>query len=237
MKSSTSEPLHGQPDGAFWAALPGLVHSLTPLFRAWGRTWDTRVEGLDYLRAARRAGSGLLLGTWHGNLSGFVHTLRDKEIVALVSPVYEGELIAQWLSAMGYELIRGSSNHQSAEGLRSSIRVLRDGKALGTVVDGPEGPEKIVKQGVIAMAQLSGLPILPGLAAGRRSVRFPTWDRHELPLPFTRVLFRFGEPLYVPRDLDRDGVEEYRARLERRLIELDESLRCTLKGMWLEQET
>ena len=109
------------------------------------------------------------------------------------------------------------------------MRELKNGRDIGSVVDGPEGPAKIVKPGVIAMAKLAGVPIVPGLAASSFAYHFPNWDRHELPLPFSRVRFRFAEPLTIPHDADVDQMEELRLTLERRLIDLDDSLRRELR--------
>jgi lysophospholipid acyltransferase (LPLAT)-like uncharacterized protein len=223
--------LHGQPSGVLWATLPNLMENIAaPLFRAWGTTWRLQVKGREHLAEAKRKNRGVLLATWHGSLSGFVFTMRDQGIVGLVSPVWEGELIARWLHGLGYNLVRGSSGHQPLEGLRASVRVLKQGKDVGTVVDGPEGPVKVVKAGVIAMAKLAGVPIVPALAAGSFSYRFPNWDRHELPLPFSQVRFRFAKPLTVPRDAGEARMEELRTILEQRMISLDTALRKELNG-------
>ncbi|MFH0883197.1 MAG: lysophospholipid acyltransferase family protein [bacterium] len=228
---SEDTQLHGQPSGILWTALPSIMETLiAPAFRAWGNSWNLQVSGQEHLATARRKNRGILLATWHGSLAGFVFTMRDQGVVGLVSPVWEGELIARWLSGLGYGLVRGSSGHQSTEGLRASVRALKQGRDVGTVVDGPEGPAKVVKSGVISIAKLAGVPIVPALAAGSLSYRFPNWDRHELPLLFSRVRFGFAEPLVVPRNANEEKMEEFRATLERRLIALDTTLRLGLNG-------
>ena len=203
---------------------------VAPLFRVWAATWRRRERGWKFLAEAKRQHPAVILATWHGSLSGFVYSMRDRGIIGLVSPVWEGELIARWLLGMGYGLVRGSSNHQSTEGLRASVRMLKEGNDVGSVVDGPEGPATEIKMGVISMAKLSGVPILPALAAASHSYRFPSWDRHELPLPFARVHFRIAEPLSVPRNATPEQMEELRLTLERRMIELDRELREELHG-------
>lgn len=213
-----------------WNALPALAQYVAaPLLRLIGRSWQLTISGSPHQKAAHQRGA-VIYASWHGNISSFIYPLRDRGFVALVSPVWEGEMIARVLKGFGYELVRGSSGHQSTEGLRASIRVLKQGHSMLSVVDGPEGPAKEVKAGVIAMAQFTGATILPTLSVGTPSWAWPYWDRHELPLPGAKVLYRYGEPMTIPREATRDELESYRLELENRLIALDEQMRSELPG-------
>lgn len=229
-ESDRKSPLDRLVHTLLWEAAPPLAEFLgAPALRLLGRSWKLSIGGVHHQKAAHEHGS-VIYATWHGNLSSYIHTLRDRGIVALVSPVWEGEMIARVLHGLGYDLVRGSSGHQPSEGLRASVRVLQQGGVIGSVVDGPVGPARIVKQGVIAMAQLTGAPILPALSVGSPAWVWPFWDRHELPLPFANVLFRFGEPLTVPRRASASELEGYRLELQNRLLALDEEIRRDLPG-------
>jgi lysophospholipid acyltransferase (LPLAT)-like uncharacterized protein len=227
MPESENQEKAGLMNMLLWRAAPAMMeYGAAPLCRLLGSSWQISVHNLKHFHSLPP--SPTLFATWHGSLAGFVHVMRSRAMCALVSPVLEGELIARWLKGYGYTLVRGSSGHEAAEGLRRSVRVLRDGHNLGTAVDGPMGPARIVKPGVIATARLSGAPILPALTAASSAFTFPNWDRHELPLPTSRVLFGFGEPVFVPKRADEMKMEHCRILLENRLLDLDRELRSML---------
>jgi lysophospholipid acyltransferase (LPLAT)-like uncharacterized protein len=71
-----------------------------------------------------------------------------------------------------------------------------------------------VKPGVVAVARLTGLPIVPVAFSARPARRLRSWDRTLVPLPFSRGLFVLGQPLTVPRRADEAEQERLRARLE-----------------------
>ncbi|HEB85323.1 MAG TPA: DUF374 domain-containing protein [Bacteroidetes bacterium] len=214
-----------QPAGIWARWLPPLVGAVVPpLIRAWGRTLSLELAGLEHLRAARRTGP-VIFAVWHGRISLPIYVLRKLDFDALVSPVWEAELIARLLHGMGYGLIRASDLYHPARGALACVRSLRRGRSLAVVVDGPEGPPHVVKPGVVAIAALSGRPILPMLGVGERTWRLPTWDSHQVPHPFRRAVFGFGPPLEVPRRLAKGEMESWTRRVGEALRALDADLR------------
>jgi lysophospholipid acyltransferase (LPLAT)-like uncharacterized protein len=91
---------------------------------------------------------------------------------------------------------------------------------IGVLCDGPRGPARRCKPGVLAIARATGLPLYPVAVAARPAIRFPSWDGTLLPLPFARVLFTGGAPLHVPESATRDDLESLRHHLERELDRL-----------------
>jgi lysophospholipid acyltransferase (LPLAT)-like uncharacterized protein len=104
--------------------------------------------------------------------------------------------------------------------LAGLIRAARDGHALGVLCDGPRGPARECKPGVVAAARATGLAIHPLGIAARPALYFGSWDRILLPLPFARVQFVYGQPLRVLRDASRDELEATRQALTRELDRL-----------------
>ena len=86
--------------------------------------------------------------------------------------------------------------------------------------DGPRGPRHEAKSGTVLLARLSGVPILPIAYAAQRYWQLRSWDRMVIPKPFSKVSVAVGELLEVPRELDAEGVETYRLRLENALNDL-----------------
>ncbi len=100
------------------------------------------------------------------------------------------------------------------------VRLLRGGGIVGITPDGPRGPRMRVGEGTVAIARLSGAPIVPATFATSRRRVLQSWDRFVLALPFARGVFLWGEPIAVPRDADAETGESCRAALEAAMIEL-----------------
>jgi lysophospholipid acyltransferase (LPLAT)-like uncharacterized protein len=99
---------------------------------------------------------------------------------------------------------------------------LKNGMDAGFTIDGPRGPAYIAKPGAVTLARHTGQAILPFHVAVRRSIELPSWDRLQIPLPFTRAVAVIGEPVYVPRDATPEQVAEKQALLQAALDSLRE---------------
>ena len=88
------------------------------------------------------------------------------------------------------------------------------GYDLAVTPDGPKGPRYVVQAGVISLAQITGLPIIPVGCNSRRKVCLRSWDRFQIPLPFSRCELILNQPILVPRDADAGTREELRRELE-----------------------
>jgi hypothetical protein len=98
------------------------------------------------------------------------------------------------------------------------IRVLENGSDVGLAPDGPQGPRHKVQKGVIDLARLSGAPILPMAFSSSKKKIFKSWDAFLLPLPFSRGVFVWGDPIYVEKDGGEEYMEGKRELLEERLV-------------------
>jgi lysophospholipid acyltransferase (LPLAT)-like uncharacterized protein len=96
------------------------------------------------------------------------------------------------------------------------------GYKVGHIVDGQQGPPEVIKAGLIRIAQVTGNPILPTITSGQKKWVFNSWDRFMVPKPFSRVIIRFGEPIYVPSELNDDQFEKKRILVEQKMKALYE---------------
>ena len=94
------------------------------------------------------------------------------------------------------------------------LRILKDGGSIGITPDGPHGPRMRVSHGTIALAKLSGAPLLPTTFSSTKGKVFKSWDRFFLAGLFGRGVFLWGDPIYVPRDADAAEMERLRLVLE-----------------------
>jgi hypothetical protein len=154
---------------------------------------------------------------WHSILLAPVCFYRNMGIVSLVSMSKDGELATRVAQSFGFVIARGSSFRGAAKGLLELKKLAEEGRDITINTDGPRGPAESVGKGAVYLAKLTGLTIVPfGFAWGSR-VRLTSWDRFQVPLPFSKGAFKFGTPVEVgPETLEEDS-EIIRKKLEQEL--------------------
>lgn len=162
----------------------------------------------------------LIYAMWHGRLLLLPYLYGHRGAHVLTSRSRDGELVARWISRFGLDPVRGSSSRGGGDALRVLTRALRAGREVVVVPDGPRGPREVLKPGVIALARLSGAPIVPTAVGASREWRLRSWDEFRIPRPFARCVVRFGEPIRVSRAADRAGEEAARKEVEAALLGL-----------------
>lgn len=142
---------------------------------------------------------------------------RERRLVALVSASRDGGLLAGIMEIFGVQPVRGSSSRRGPQALREMVAWGRRGHDLALTPDGPRGPCYIVQEGVIATAQMTGMPVVPVTYHLNWKIRVKSWDRFQIPLPFARCTVTIGMALRVPRETNAAGREELRKHLEAQL--------------------
>ncbi len=136
----------------------------------------------------------------------------------LTSASKDGALLATVAENYGMRAVRGSSHRRGVAGFRDMLRELEEGCCMCITPDGPKGPVYKCHPGVIRLASVSGLPILPlcfDIPSNWRVRK--AWDKFVIPKPFSRITMIVREPLYVPAELDDETQKEYMARLDEML--------------------
>jgi lysophospholipid acyltransferase (LPLAT)-like uncharacterized protein len=146
-----------------------------------------------------------------------VHRRHPRKLAALVSASKDGALLAAVLGKFGVEQIRGSSSRRGPQALLELTSHAKRGYDLAVTPDGPKGPRYVVQLGVIALAQVTGLPIIPVTCNTHSKICLKSWDRFQIPLPFSRCELILNKPIFVPREVDETGREEHRRELQARL--------------------
>jgi len=178
--------------------------------------WQTL--GREEADALLGAGRPFIVAFWHGRLMMAPQGWRAEPVMhVVVSRHRDGESIARAVRHLGVATIRGSRTRGGAAALRASLRLLREGGYLGITPDGPRGPRMRVQPGIIALARLSGVPIVPATYAVSRRRVAGSWDRFVIALPFSRGIYLWGQPIHVAADADEAALERARLLLEERL--------------------
>ena len=167
----------------------------------------------------------IIFAIWHNRLALSTilyqrHIRRsdpNRCLAAMVSASRDGGLLARILEHFGIEPVRGSSSRRGPQALREMVSWGEDGYDLAITPDGPRGPCYLVQEGVISTAQLTGLPIVPVSYHLTWKFRPRSWDRFQIPLPFTRCDITVGRPLRIPRESTDAEREVFRRQLETEL--------------------
>jgi len=190
------------------------------IVRILSRTYRLTLIDISNERSLLEKG-GLIYASWHQRFfPGITFFARRKPIAIMISPSKDGEVMARIVNILGWKAVRGSSTHGGSEALAELKDLARKGYRIGHIVDGPKGPFGVVKPGLISMARVTGLPIVPTITSAESRWVFNSWDRFMVPKPFSRVVIRFGDPIPVPPDLDGDAFERVRLLVEQRMKEL-----------------
>lgn len=149
-------------------------------------------------------------------------------MVTMASLSADGALAAGAVAALGCRAVRGSASRGGSQALRALKRALEAGAPLaGLTVDGPKGPWRQVKPGVVAAARWVGIPIVPASFSASRVRVLASWDRMVVPKLAARVLVGYGKPLFpeqLPEDLEAacrkvgEEVDTLTAELDRKLL-------------------
>jgi lysophospholipid acyltransferase (LPLAT)-like uncharacterized protein len=179
------------------------------------------VEGGDWARRLTREGRTFIVAFWHGRLLMMPlawHGLAPFHM--LISAHRDGRIIAGAMTYFGIETIAGSTSRGGSSALREILKRLKEGGCVGITPDGPRGPAMTVSIGIVNIARLAGVPIVPVTYATSRRRELASWDRFHLALPFGRGMFLFGEPIEIDTELDEAGLEDVRCLIEARMVEM-----------------
>lgn len=187
---------------------------VTATFRS---SWDSKISAIR---------GPVIFCLWHNRLASCMHMWRyyhrrydpDHGLAALISASKDGALLAATLEQFGVQPVRGSSSRRGGQALMELTSTIERGNNVAITPDGPRGPRYQVHLGVIALAQLTGAPIIPVSTNPGRKITFKSWDRFQLPIPFTRCEVVIGQPLHIPREATDEQREGLRQELEQRMM-------------------
>ncbi len=179
------------------------------------------VEGGEVPHRLREEGNSFILAFWHGRLMMIpMAWQRLAPMHMLISAHRDGRIIADAVTYFGVHSIAGSSRRGGTAALRIMLKQLAAGECIGITPDGPRGPAMHASTGIINVARLGRVPIVPIVFATSRRRVLRSWDRFHLALPFGRGVFLWGEPIEIAPDLDQEGIERARLLVDSRMNEM-----------------
>lgn len=196
---------------------------LGPVISALARTWRVETVHPERWRGLVEAHRPHVFLLWHDALLPLLWWHRGRGVTIVVSEARDGQYLAEYARRLGYGEARGSSSRGGVRALISVVKALRAGGVAAFTPDGPRGPRREFKGGVLLAAQRGGAMVLPLHAAADRAWRLASWDRFLVPKPFARVRIVYGTPFEVgPGEA---GIAAARIRAEAELAGAVEEVR------------
>lgn len=166
-----------------------------------------------------------IFGMWHGQHIQMPLMMRATDRVAtIISRNPDGDINTIALERLGVRVMRASGargrrrtadarSKGGAEGLRAMLKALKAGECVAFSADVPKVTRRC-DAGILTLARFSGRPIVPSAVVMSRHIRFGSWDRACLALPFGRAAIVLGDPVFVPRECEGEAFERLRLLVE-----------------------
>ena len=167
-----------------------------------------------------------IFSMWHRHQC-LVYKVKDKsKFYVLISASNDGEIIAKAAETMKVKSVRGSSKRRGVAASLELIEKLKEGNSVGIMVDGPRGPKGKVKDGIINIAKITGVPIVPAVWASRNKtfITFNSWDNFQVPFGPCTTVALYGDPIYIPSELDKEETKAWCEKVEKEMNRLEADL-------------
>jgi lysophospholipid acyltransferase (LPLAT)-like uncharacterized protein len=196
----------------------GLIPVAHRLIRLYLLFIKLHVENEDMIIHHLNKGGKAIVALWHQRFFMVIRYAKKFGIYepsAIISRSRDGELIARLAQSLGFRPIRGSSSQGGKEAMEAIVEDLSSHACAVHAVDGPRGPKGLIKPGLIRIAQLSGVPVIPVYISCSRAWKLRSWDQFLIPKPFSRILVHWGDPIYLSEKTDPDAFENHRIQIEK----------------------
>lgn len=190
------------------------------LIKLIGATLKYESVGMENFDKIESDGKIPIYTFWHNRIFAGTYFFRNRGIVIITSQSFDGEYIARFIQRFGYGAVRGSSTRGGVGALVEMIRLMKKGLPTGFSIDGPKGPLYVAKPGACVLAKKTGNPIVPFVLEPEKFWEIKSWDRMQIPKPFSRVKVFVAAPVYVEKSADEAEIENKRAELQEKLDEL-----------------
>lgn len=196
------------------------------LISIWGATVRVTFVNRHIPEQLQAEGKNHIYAFWHGRQFLLLYRHRHSGTVLPSSESRDGEIQSMILKRFGYGVVRGSSKRKGAQALLGLVENLRSGKTIALAVDGPRGPLYEVKPGLTYLAGKLNKPIVPVVTSAKRFwILEKIWDKYLLPMPFTRGVVMYGEPISVVGTTEHEleaKRAEVQSALNRMMTEADQ---------------
>lgn len=172
---------------------------------------------------------------WHDQIVMVLFCGRPLRSAGLVSKHQDGGYVADVMRMRGIKPVRGSTKRGGAEALKQLMELIKNYHVTITP-DGPRGPRRKIKPGIVFLASHSGRKIIPIAFHCRKfwSIK-GNWTDMMIPKPFSRIVIMAGQPQDVPPNLSREGIAEHLDKLQVLMDDCEQKAIRLINGDTFEQ--
>lgn|SRR5574344_349471 len=163
-----------------------------------------------------------IFALWHAHQCALYANEDRGNLNVMISKSNDGNIIAAATKHVGIKVVRGSNSFGGASAALGLIEKLEQGESAALTIDGPRGPKGKVKRGILDIAKLTQIPIIPmtWYSPSKWLLKFNSWDEFRFPLLGVKTIAVYGEPIYIPSDATKEDMDEYKIKLETALNDL-----------------
>lgn len=160
-----------------------------------------------------------ILAFWHSQLMMIGYSWKSKKRINILASGHSdgrfGSVVGKYFNLNNIEI----SSKNKAISLKPIFKILKQNSCIGITPDGPRGPKEIVSEGIIKIANSSGVPIIPIGFWSSKNFRLKSWDSFLVTLPFSKCSFVWGDPIQIPNDIRKNELKNFQKILENKLKE------------------
>lgn len=184
------------------------------------KTYRIDIQNSDAVKKVLKQDGKFITAFWHGRMLIPWYVNRNFKIAALVSKSKDGDILTRLLNNWNYRVVRGSSHIGGKEALKIMEDEIDQGFSFAITPDGPTGPPYKMKPGAVVLAHRKKVPLfLVGTASNKYFV-FNSWDKFQVPKPFSRVAVIYSEAIFAREESTREEINKLIEVCEKRLMEL-----------------
>lgn len=197
-------------------------------------TLRLKIINEEIIGKIHQQGKQIIFASWHSQFFPAVYYFRHRKMCVMPITSLRGKIIASVAKKYGYQIIPYPEFGSPGERIQSAqkmLKTIREGFDMALAVDGPPKPEyHKVNPGVLFFSQKTGYGLVPlGICMKRKITLFWRWDKYEIPLPFSKVVFAFGEPFEIPAELEVAELEKKTRELEEKLNRINQIAKQALE--------
>ncbi|MCX6579740.1 MAG: lysophospholipid acyltransferase family protein [Candidatus Aminicenantes bacterium] len=190
------------------------------------KTCKLKIVGYENVEKLRAQEVPIIYAYWHRHIFVTIYRFMNTGARPLISLSDDGEIVAQIAIEFGMNPVRGSSSRGGAKAFIKLLNSIKEEKSEVLITaDGPKGPAREIKDGVIRLAQKSGSVVVPiAWHADRVKILEKTWDRFKIPLPFGVITYAYGKPITIRATGSKEDEETLKRRLKDAIDTLEREL-------------
>ncbi len=191
------------------------------------KTCKITITGWERIHELKEKSIPIIYAQWHRHIFVTIYRFKNTGARPLISLSEDGELVSRVAVEFSMNPVRGSSSKGGARAFLELVNTIRqDNAEVLITADGPRGPARQIKDGTIRLAQKTGSLIVPiAWHASREKVFEKTWDKFKIPLPFSKIIYAYGQPVVIPRDAPRGEYGRLKEKLKKAIDDLENEIK------------